>query len=188
MITFVYSSLWNFKSCFTCRKILRHGTFLLYFPFARKVFCVFLSPLKIHHLGRVLNLQPLGPVASTLTTTPPRKLLPNKSNPKNAWHQENVKTRSQKFTNSTRRLCQLLRMKCNDVSYSLGGCSIWRPCDFSSQNITLQCTHHHHQLEGLGTWKVLMRFNKMGGDFKNTFPYHFCLCNACYCHNGLRLS
>jgi hypothetical protein len=28
----VYSSLWDFKSSFTCRKILRHGTFPLYFP------------------------------------------------------------------------------------------------------------------------------------------------------------
>jgi hypothetical protein len=31
----------------------------------------FLSPLKIHRLGRGLNPQPLCPVASTLTTTPP---------------------------------------------------------------------------------------------------------------------
>jgi hypothetical protein len=71
---FVYSSLWDFKSSFTCRKILRHGTFPLYFPSERKVCCGFLSPLKIHLLGRVLNPQPLGPVASTLTTTPPRRL------------------------------------------------------------------------------------------------------------------
>jgi hypothetical protein len=66
---FVYSSLWDFKSSFKCRKILRHGTFPLYFPSERKVSCVFLSPLKIHRLGRVLNPQPLGPVA----TTPPRR-------------------------------------------------------------------------------------------------------------------
>jgi hypothetical protein len=70
---FVYSSRWDFKSSFTCRKIL-HGIFPLYFPSERKVCCRFLSPLKIHSLGRVLNLQPLGPVASTLTTTPPRRL------------------------------------------------------------------------------------------------------------------
>jgi hypothetical protein len=49
---FVYSSLWDFKSSFTCRKILRHGTFPLYFPSERKVCCGFLSPLKIHRLGR----------------------------------------------------------------------------------------------------------------------------------------
>jgi hypothetical protein len=36
-----------------------------------KVWCGFLSPLKIHRLGWVLNPQPLGPVASTLTNTPP---------------------------------------------------------------------------------------------------------------------
>jgi hypothetical protein len=71
---FVYSSLWDFKSSFTCRKILRQGTFPLYFPSDRKVCCGFLSPLKIHRLGRVLKPQPLGPVASTLTTTPPRRL------------------------------------------------------------------------------------------------------------------
>jgi hypothetical protein len=70
---FVYSSLWDFKSSLTRRKILRHGTFPLYFPSERKVYCGILSPLKIHRLGRVLNKQPLGPVASTLTTTPPRR-------------------------------------------------------------------------------------------------------------------
>jgi hypothetical protein len=63
---FVYSSLWDIKSSFRCRKILRHGTFPLNFPSGRKVRCGFLSPLKIHRLGRVLNPQPLGPVASTL--------------------------------------------------------------------------------------------------------------------------
>jgi hypothetical protein len=71
---FVYSSLSDFKSSFTCRKILRHGTFPLYFPSERKVCCGFLSPLKIHRLGRVFNPQRLGPMASTLTTTPPRRL------------------------------------------------------------------------------------------------------------------
>jgi hypothetical protein len=73
---FVYSSLWDSKSSFTCRKILRYGTFSLYFPSERKVCCGFLSPLKIHRLGRVLNPQPLGPVSSTLTTTPLRRLIP----------------------------------------------------------------------------------------------------------------
>jgi hypothetical protein len=60
------------QSSFTCHKILRHGTFPIYFPSERKVCCGFLSPLKIHRLGRVLNPQPLGPVAITLTTTSPR--------------------------------------------------------------------------------------------------------------------
>jgi hypothetical protein len=69
---FVYSSLWDFKSSFTCRKILGHGTFPVYFPSERKACCGFLLPLNIHCLGQVLNPQPLGPVASTLTTTPSR--------------------------------------------------------------------------------------------------------------------
>jgi hypothetical protein len=43
---FVSSSLWDFKSSFTCSKILRHGTLPLYFPSERKVCCGFLSPLK----------------------------------------------------------------------------------------------------------------------------------------------
>jgi hypothetical protein len=62
---FVYPSLWDFKSSFTCCKILRHGTSPLYFPSERKVCCGFVSPLKIHRLGRVLNPQPLGSLAST---------------------------------------------------------------------------------------------------------------------------
>jgi hypothetical protein len=48
----VYPSLWDFKSSFTCYKILWHGTFQLYFPSERKVCCGFLLPLKIHCLGR----------------------------------------------------------------------------------------------------------------------------------------
>jgi hypothetical protein len=63
----------TWKSSFTCRKILRHGTFPLYFPSERKVCCGFLSPLKIHRLGRNLSPQPLGPVANTLTTIPPSR-------------------------------------------------------------------------------------------------------------------
>jgi hypothetical protein len=70
---FVYTSLWDFKSSFTCRKILWYWTFPLYLPTERKVCCGFLSPLKIHSVGRVLYPQPLYPVASTLTTTPPRR-------------------------------------------------------------------------------------------------------------------
>jgi hypothetical protein len=67
---FVYLSLWDFKSSFTCRKMLQHGTFPLYFP-SKKVCCGFLSPIKNHRLCRVFNPQHLGPMASTLTTTPP---------------------------------------------------------------------------------------------------------------------
>jgi hypothetical protein len=55
---FVCSFLWDFKSSFICSKILRHGTFRLYFPSERKVCCGFLSPLKILRLGpvRTFNL------------------------------------------------------------------------------------------------------------------------------------
>jgi hypothetical protein len=69
---FVCLSLLDFKSPFICRntRILQHGTF----PSEREVCCGFLSPLKIHRLDRVLDPQLLGPVASTLTTTPPRRL------------------------------------------------------------------------------------------------------------------
>jgi hypothetical protein len=48
----VYLSPWDFKSSFTCRKILRRGTFRLHFPSERKVCCGFLLPLKIHRLAR----------------------------------------------------------------------------------------------------------------------------------------
>jgi hypothetical protein len=54
----VYSSLWDLKSSFICRKFLRRVTFPLYIPSQRKVCCGFLSPLKIHRHGRVLNPQP----------------------------------------------------------------------------------------------------------------------------------
>jgi hypothetical protein len=67
---FVYSSLWDFKSSLTCRKIFRHGTFPLCLPAEEKVCRGFLSPLKIHLLGRVLNPQPLVPEANTLIMEP----------------------------------------------------------------------------------------------------------------------
>jgi hypothetical protein len=46
-------------------------------PVRRKVCCGFLSPLKNPSPRPGLNPRPLGPVASTLTTTPPRRLLPS---------------------------------------------------------------------------------------------------------------
>jgi hypothetical protein len=63
------------KIYFTCRKILRHGTFALYFPSERKVCCGFLSPLKNPSPWSGSNPQTLGPVGRTLITTPPRRLL-----------------------------------------------------------------------------------------------------------------
>jgi hypothetical protein len=40
---FVYSSLWDFKSTFTCRKILQHGTFPIYFP-SERIFIALKNP------------------------------------------------------------------------------------------------------------------------------------------------
>jgi hypothetical protein len=48
----VYPSPWDFKRSLTCRKILRHGT-SGFTSIRRKACCGFLSPLKIHRLGRV---------------------------------------------------------------------------------------------------------------------------------------
>jgi hypothetical protein len=72
----VSSSPWNFNSSFTCRKILRHGTFRLYFPSERKVCCEFFFALKNPSPWPGSNPRPLGPVAITLTTTSPRRQKP----------------------------------------------------------------------------------------------------------------
>jgi hypothetical protein len=68
----VYLSPWDFKSYFTCRKILRHGTSgFTSHPRAR---CAadFIA-LKNSSPWPDSNTQPLVPVASTLFTTPPRR-------------------------------------------------------------------------------------------------------------------
>jgi hypothetical protein len=53
-------------SSFTCRKILEHETFPLYFPSERVCWRIFIS-LKNPSPWPGSNLQTLGPVASTLT-------------------------------------------------------------------------------------------------------------------------
>jgi hypothetical protein len=53
------------------RKVLLHAVNL---PLRRKLCYGFLSPLKIHRLRPGSNPRTLGPVASTLTTSPPRVL------------------------------------------------------------------------------------------------------------------
>jgi hypothetical protein len=58
---------------FTCHSILRHGASGFTFPPKEGVLRILL-PLKIHHLGLVLNPRILGPVASTLTVNLPRRL------------------------------------------------------------------------------------------------------------------
>jgi hypothetical protein len=65
--------LWYVNGSFTWRKILRHGTFPLYFASERKVLRIFIA-LKNPSPWPGLNPRPLGPVTSTLTTTPPRRL------------------------------------------------------------------------------------------------------------------
>jgi hypothetical protein len=68
---FAYSVSLIRHESLTCRKILRHGT-SGFTSHPKEGVLRFLSPLKIHRLGRVLNPRPLGPVVSTLANTPPR--------------------------------------------------------------------------------------------------------------------
>jgi hypothetical protein len=56
---------------FTCRKMLRHGTSGLTSPPKEGMLRNFIA-LKNPSRQPGLNLRPLGPVASTLTITPPR--------------------------------------------------------------------------------------------------------------------
>jgi hypothetical protein len=65
----VYLSPWDLEIYFTCRKVLRRGTFRLYFP-SKRIFIALKNPSP----RPCSNPQPLGQVASTLTTTPPRRL------------------------------------------------------------------------------------------------------------------
>jgi hypothetical protein len=63
----VYPSLWDFKRSFTCRKILRHGTSGFSSHLKEGVLKIFIT-LKNSSPWPSKNPQPLGPVASTLTT------------------------------------------------------------------------------------------------------------------------
>jgi hypothetical protein len=67
----VYPS--DFKSSLTYHKILRHVTSGFTSHLKEGVLQIFIA-LKSHSPRPGLNPQPLGPVASTLTTTPPRRL------------------------------------------------------------------------------------------------------------------
>jgi hypothetical protein len=69
----VYPSPWDFKSSLTCRKILRHGTSGFTYLSEGKCAATFIA-LKNPSPWPGSNSQPLGPVASTLTNTPPRRL------------------------------------------------------------------------------------------------------------------
>jgi hypothetical protein len=67
-----YQSPWYFKRSFTCRKILRHGNSGFTSHPKEGVLRIFIS-FKTPSPWPGSNPQPLGPVASTLTTTPPRR-------------------------------------------------------------------------------------------------------------------
>jgi hypothetical protein len=62
-------SLAYLNGSLTCREVLGHGTDLL--PLRKKSYYGFLSPLKFHRSRLGLNPQTLGPIASTITITPP---------------------------------------------------------------------------------------------------------------------
>jgi hypothetical protein len=73
----VYPSRGTSKRSFTCHKILRHGTYSFTSHPKEGVLRIFIA-LKNPLPWPGSNPQPLGPVASTLTTTPPRRLLRTK--------------------------------------------------------------------------------------------------------------
>jgi hypothetical protein len=65
-------SPWDFKISFTCRKILRHGTSGFSSRLKEGVLRTFFA-LENPSPWPGSNPQSLGPVASTVTTTPPRR-------------------------------------------------------------------------------------------------------------------
>jgi hypothetical protein len=65
--------LWYVKGSFTCRKSLRHGISGFTSHPTEGVLRIFIALKNPSHRPG-LNPRPLGPVASTLTTTPPRRL------------------------------------------------------------------------------------------------------------------
>jgi hypothetical protein len=67
-------SPWDFKRSLTCRKILRHGTSGFTSHPKKGVLRIFID-LNNASPWPGSNPRPLGQVASTLTTTPPRRLL-----------------------------------------------------------------------------------------------------------------
>jgi hypothetical protein len=69
----VFSSPWDFKISFTGRKILRHGTSGFTSHLKEDVLRNFIA-LKNPSPLPGSNPRPLGPVASTLIITPPRRL------------------------------------------------------------------------------------------------------------------
>jgi hypothetical protein len=74
---FAYQYLKYLKGSFTCRKILQHGTSGFTSHPKEGVLWIFIA-LKTPPPPPSLKTQPLGPVASTLTTTPPRQYFKRK--------------------------------------------------------------------------------------------------------------
>jgi hypothetical protein len=75
----VYSSLRDLKSCFTCRKILRHGT-SGFTSHTKGRFAADFMDLKNPSNFPGSNPRPLGSVARTVTTTKPRQRLKTEKN------------------------------------------------------------------------------------------------------------
>jgi hypothetical protein len=71
---FSYQYLRYLKGCLTCRKVLRHGTSGFTSHSKEGVLRIFIA-LKNESSWPGLNPRPFGPVASTLTTTRPRRHL-----------------------------------------------------------------------------------------------------------------
>jgi hypothetical protein len=71
-VNLVCPSPWYFSRCLTCRKILRHGTSGCTSHLKEGVLRIFIA-LKNPSPWPGLNPRPLRPMASTLTTTPPRR-------------------------------------------------------------------------------------------------------------------
>jgi hypothetical protein len=69
---FAYQYLRYFKGYLTCCKILRHGTFGFRSHPKEGLLRTFIA-IKNPSPRQGLNPRPLGPLASTLTTTPPRR-------------------------------------------------------------------------------------------------------------------
>jgi hypothetical protein len=69
--SFAYQYLIHLKGSLTCHTILRHGTSGFTSHWKGGVLQIFIT-LKNPLPQSSLNQQPLGPVAGTLTTTPPR--------------------------------------------------------------------------------------------------------------------
>jgi hypothetical protein len=70
-----HASPWDLRDPLHAEKNFTTCDLRLYFPYERKVCCRFFIALKNPSPWPGSNPKPFGPVASTLTITPPRRLL-----------------------------------------------------------------------------------------------------------------